>query len=45
LDLIDYYKEFKEKSSSPIILLPIELRPDGYAYAIIPLKHGDMELN
>jgi hypothetical protein len=34
------YKEFKEKSSSHIILLAIEFRPDEYVYAIIPLRHG-----
>jgi hypothetical protein len=34
------YKEFKEKSSLPIILIAIEFRPDGYIHAIIPLRHG-----
>jgi hypothetical protein len=33
------YKQLKDTPSS-ILILPIEFRPDGYAYAIIPLKHG-----
>jgi hypothetical protein len=34
------YKEFRAKSTSPIILLPIEFRPGVQVYAIIPLRQG-----